>query len=407
MSEQDLQDQSQSETSRSANAVYTLPFDARAAARFLRPALERVDATVPATQLVVLASDPEATVALAQIAMDLTGPQGIELVPATSAERAARLIRSLPALAIVGPPSAIRGLVTKSVLKLDQLRTIVLAWADDILGQSADALADIEAIMAEVPKEAGRILVARSMSLELEELAERYLRRAPRLGTGSAVTLPSTSIRVEYLTIAKELRARGLRRLLDALDPPSAAVVVHSPRAQIDARGALHALGYRRETDPVQLVSGDVPHGTHTVVLYEPPTDASDLAPVLAAEPARIVALVEPRQLHALSTFLGDQLVPISLPEPRDAARQHHERIRREVEQMLESRTATHELVTLEPLLERYDGLEIAAAILKLLEQERSRRVETPPSTVRAPRATDPKPRPSGTRVFLSVGSRD
>jgi ATP-dependent RNA helicase DeaD len=408
MSEQSEQKEA-SEIGRNQNVIYTLPLDTRSAEKVLRPALERIDNTLAATQLLVLVPDAEAAVALAEVNLEVTGPQGIELIAVTQADRAARLIRAQPSLAVVGPPSEIRALIGKSVLKLSELRTIVLAWPDDILERAPEQMAELEAIMADIPKSAARVMVAREITPALEEVAERYLRRAPRFG-GEAGQTPADagSISIQYLTVAKEMRPTALRRVLDAVDPPSAAVVVHSVRAKADARHVLDTLGYRRETDPVKLVVGEIPPNTHAVILYEPPADSADLEKVTAASPAHTIALVEPRQLSGLMALLGDRLTPFVLGHSSDAARQRQEKLRSEIREVLEQGAPTHEMVSLEPLLERYDGIEIAAAAVRLLERSRAAQsTAREPVAQAAQRASSARPRPSGPRVFMTIGTRD
>jgi ATP-dependent RNA helicase DeaD len=65
------------------------------------------------------------------------------------------------------------------------------------------------------------------------------------------------------------------------------------------------------------------------------------------------------------------------------------------------------ELIALEPLLEEYDGIEIAAAALQLAEQERGRLASVATAASAAPPA--PRERSAGpmVRLFVNVGARD
>ena len=143
---------------------------------FLTGPLERVDPAAGATQLLVLTADAESSVAVAEAVLRMTGPAGIELLPVTSARRASRLMAGRPVQAISGSPRDIRDLVRGSHLKLDSIKSVVLAWADEILAGDADDVEALEAVMGELPKEAARIVVAGVVGLD-----EAAVRRGERM----------------------------------------------------------------------------------------------------------------------------------------------------------------------------------------------------------------------------------
>jgi ATP-dependent RNA helicase DeaD len=79
--------------------------------------------------------------------------------------------------------------------------------------------------------------------------------------------------------------------------------------------------------------------------------------------------------------------------------------LRSELRDVLASGIPTHELLALEPLLDEYDGVEVAAAALRLLERARS----TELIRAAAPAAAAVTAAPSGgwTRIFVGAGTRD
>src|ERR1700730_4765252 len=118
---------------RPQNLVYTLPHTTESIAEFLTPALARVDPAVGGTQVVVVARDAETALTISETVLRLTGPTGIEVVPVTSASRAARIFNTRPVLAVAGSAAELGGLVRASLLKVDSVKAVVLAWGDDIL----------------------------------------------------------------------------------------------------------------------------------------------------------------------------------------------------------------------------------------------------------------------------------
>lgn len=353
---------------RSQNVVHTLPRSMASVPRFLTGPLERVDPSSGATQLVVITADAETAIALAESVLRMTGPAGIELIPVTSSRRASRLIAGRPVAAIAGSPSDIRDLVRGSHLKLEDVKSIVLAWADEILaGDDADVEA-LEAVMGEVAKDAARIVVTSKSEGRVNAFAERYLRRAHRdlpVDEGESSAIP-----VHYVTVSPATRAVSLRRLLDDLDPPSAAIVVSSDRAEAEAGQAIRMLGYTTESATVRVTRGEIAPSTYAVIFFDAPSGRAELDAAAAATPVTIVALAEPRELEELKRLSGDAK-PLSIKAPVNAAREREVEMRRELVRALDGGIATRELIALEPLLERYDGIEIAAAALRLLEKER------------------------------------
>jgi len=383
---------------RSQNVVHTLPRSMTSVPRFLTGPLERVDPAAGATQLLVLTSDPESSVAIAEAVLGLTGPAGIELLPVTSAKRASRLIAGRPVLAAAGAPRDIRDLVRGSHLKLDEVKSVVLAWADEILAGSPEDIEALEAVMSELPKDAARIVVTSRSEGRVNAFAERYLRRALR-DAPAGEEAEGTPIPLQYVTVTPGTRKTALRRLFDDMDPPSAVVLAGSDEVEDTVRATLRLLGYQPDSGSVRVSRGDIPASTYAVIFFEMPESRARLAAAAGAGPVTIVAMVEPRDLDALRRMSGGEVKPFTLAAAGNAARDREVAIRRELTGVLETGLSTRDVLALEPLLDRHDGIEIAAAALRLLENERTRRkaAELETRTQQAPPPGDRRP-PSGDR---------
>ncbi len=441
---------------RSQNVVYTIAHDWGAIPQFLAPALERVDRTADGTQLLVLTADAETAHAVADVALGLRDDAGGRplLVPVTGAARAMRLARAGAPAAVAGAPEALAALVRGAALKLDSVRAVILAWADDMTGP--DASAALEAVLAEVPKDATRVLVTARQTDAVEALIERYLRRPRRVTP--AVQQPGGAVAMTYLAVAPAARSAALRRLLDEMDPPSAAVLVMSEASEREAARTLRSLGYHAGAissaaaapdagsfgPDVRVVRGDAPHAAPAgvgsaptdsvgapdgapptapgvsanvalLVLYDLPTDRAALDRAVAARPAQIVALAQPRQLDALRQIAGGPVTPLALPDQARDARTRDDAMRAELRAALTGGVPHRELLALEPLLAEFDGVQLAAAALRLLEQTREL------ARARGVQALTPAAPParggsgggghdaaSGmTRLFITVGSKD
>jgi ATP-dependent RNA helicase DeaD len=402
------------------HVVHVLPHAPSVVGRFLAPALERVSADAAGTQLLILTPDADTALAIANAARGL-GAQDAPVVPVTSAGRGGRLLASRVTPSIAAAPSTLVALMRNSAVKLDAVRTVVIAWANEMFDAREDE--SLEIVLAEIPKEASRVLVTDAMTPAVEALVERHLRRASRQGIEAAAD-PASDAAVRYVTGPTSARAATLRRLLDELDPPSV-IVIAAAESVDEARSAIAGLGYEGNA-LVRVETAPVDEQASLVVLYDLPTAADVIAKVAAASPAHIVALIAPRQIPALRRLTTGVIEPLDVTQVATKARVRDERLRSTLRAELEGGFPSREIMALEPLLAEFDGIEIAAAALRLLERDRSesrarradterpverateRPVERKPDREAAPAA----PRSGGgdtgfTRIFLTVGERD
>ncbi|HEX3866837.1 MAG TPA: DbpA RNA binding domain-containing protein, partial [Gemmatimonadaceae bacterium] len=217
-------------------------------------------------------------------------------------------------------------------------------------------------------------------------------------------------ISIDYVSVSEHGRLSALRRLLDAIDPASATVFVREPDANADVSDLIRALGYRGGD---VRVAKSAPPGTALAVLYDLPASREELREGAAAADRRI-ALVQPRQLSSLRNLaMGGVLKPIALPEAANRARERELRIRAELSATLVKGQFGRELLALEPLLDDYDGIEIAAAALQLLDRARAAKAETAASQSSAaqPEATargsSREAARDAVRLFVNLGARD
>ena len=359
---------------RSQNVVHTLPRSMASVPKFLTGPLERIDPTTGATQLLVITADAETALATAEAVLRMTGPAGIELLPVTTSRRAVRLMSGRPVLAAAGSPVDLRELIRGSHLKLDSVKAVVLAWADEILASGQDVNDALEAIMNELPKDAARIVVTGRSEGRVNAFAERYLRRARREAEPeSEPTL--NPLTIQYVTVSRASRPNALRRLLDDLDPPSAAIVVDNDESQEVVNALLRTLGFHGGSDAVRVTRQEIAPSTYAVIFYDMPTSAAAIGSAAHSGAVATVSLVEPRELDALKRIAAE-MRPYSLKSSIDAARGKEAAVRRELSNVLDQGIASREVLALEPLLERYDGIEVAAAALRLLEKERALRAQ-------------------------------
>ncbi len=392
---EDLGEHAAPQVARAQNLLYTLPHTIESIAEFLTPALARVDRAAGGTQVVVVTRDAETALTISETILRISGPAGIEVVPATSASRAARIFKTRPVLAVAGSAPELSALVKNSLLKLDTVRTIVLAWADDILAEGAEAVRALEALLGEIG-DAGRVIVVRKINPAVENLVERYARRARKIGAAEteAPEVPADYEMpiVRYVTVAASARPSALRRLLDDLDPPSAIIVARDQAAADSATQTLRTLGYHQDDKSINVTRGDLGSATaHTVIFYQPPVTPAELQRIASARPVELVALATPGEVPWLRELASGRLTPLNLHGPERRARNREEALREELRAVLAEGVPPREVLSLEPLLREYDATELAAAALHVLERERAQRraAEANPAPAARPRPAD------------------
>lgn len=356
---------------RSAHVAYFLPPDWGRIARHIAPALERSLGESPAVRLLVLVPDATAAVELTRALTALPAAVGRRVLAATSPARLQRLLGLGPADAVVGAAEVLAGALSASALKLGDVRAVVFAAADEMHADS-DALA---AVLSEVPRDATRLLTALAPTAGVEAVIERYMHRARRvtedvIPAAGAARAPM----VRYLTVTGS-PIDALPALLDELDAPSAAVLAGDQQAADAARSLLASIGY--VPGPLADVTlGEVQPNTSLVVTLGVPT-ATAWQQAVDAQPAQIVTVCAPRDLEALRLLAGDATPrPLSDRASISRARAAESRRRAELRAELAEGIPSREVLALEPLLREYDGLEIAAAALRVLERTRAAQAE-------------------------------
>ena len=378
--------------SRGQNQLHLVPEDWYAAASVIDPLFARLDAGSDTTQMVVITSDVDAAAGLGSRLGPQVAGRELRLVAATHARRTLRVLRRAPAHVLIATPEVLAELVQSAAVKLADVKVAVLAWIDDLDAKGTQSL---EAVMTDVPKDAARIVVASDATPGVEQLVERYARRARRMQSPAADAEP---VSISYVAVGDVARPMALRRVLDAFDPESAFVVVTTPESRRAVEAQLHSLGYAGDASDVRF--GESPDATaQLVVLYDFPSSAEQLrAATTAASGARVVALPAPRQLSTLRRWAAGAVTPLMLPDAALRARTREDAVRDEIRATLGAGGFSRELLALEPLLTDHDGVEVAAALLRMLELERTR----PQSASSGASAV-----PEMTRVFVNVGEMD
>src|SRR6185437_3407616 len=199
----------------------------------LAPVLDRIDDAARDVQVLIVCADAEAAAGASASVVRLAGSRSLNALAATTARRATPLLRAGGAQVVAGAPPELLALVQGSALKLDQVRCVVLAWVDELIAGGEESM--LETLMAEIPKEAARVVVANEITTEVEALIERYARRARRVAPPPAEA-SDVPVPLQFVSVAGAARLPALRRLLDDIDPARGLVYVRSDDSERDVR---------------------------------------------------------------------------------------------------------------------------------------------------------------------------
>ena len=355
---------------RGQNAVQVMPLDWSAAEQVLATLVDRIDSARAEAQLLIVTSDAENAASAAEAIVGVIGNRSISVVAATASPRAARLLRAAPAHVVTGAPSELVALLQGSALKAESVKGLVFGWLEAIL-ETPDA-APLETLLGDLPKDGARVVLAAELTPAYEALIERYARRARRaVETNDESAAP---LAAEYVACSPTARGASLRRLLDALDLPRVELYARSEPVRAEASSIARALGY--PGDAVRLSDGtDAVASNDPLVLLELPRSREELRAVVGPGARKLYALVQPSQLGSLRVLLGGGAVtPVTLIEAAERARGKDAALRASLRDVLTSGDVRREVLALEPLLAEFDGLEIAAAALRMLEEQRPAR---------------------------------
>ncbi|MEM7206417.1 MAG: DEAD/DEAH box helicase [Pseudomonadota bacterium] len=375
-------------------------------AAFAVPILSRIDLKQKSPQVLVLAPTRELAIQVSEAFQRYASHlKGFHVLPVYGGQDYRGQIRALQrgVHVVVGTPGRVMDHMRRGTLKLDALNTLVLDEADEMLRMGF--IEDVEWILEQTPDTRQIALFSATMPTQIRRIANTYLRDASEV-TIKVKTTTAESIRQRFWPVSHAHKLDALTRILEAEDFDAILIFVRTKMVTVELAEKLEARGYaatalngdiaqnQRERTIEQLKKGkldivvatdvaarglDVERISH-VINYDIPYDTEAYVHRIgrtgrAGRSGDAILFVTPREKRMLGIIekaTRQKIEQMALPST-DAI--NDKRVAK-FKQRISDTLSNNDLGLYARILEQFQqesnrtGLEIAAALAKLLQGE-------------------------------------
>jgi len=378
-------------------------------AAFALPALERLatagrrEALGPG--VLVLAPTRELATQVSEAMHKYGRGIGARVVPIYGGQPIVRQLRALKAGVdvVVATPGRALDHLGRGTLKLDNVTTVVLDEADEMLDMGFAE--DIEAILEAAPAERQTVLFSATMPTRIKRMVGRHLTDPVhiQIAREAAIAGEAPKVRQAAYVVPRAHKQAALGRILD-VEVPTAAIVFCRTRAEVDQlTETLNGRGYRAEAlhgglsqDQRSRVLGRLKAGTSELLIATDVAarglDIDQLTHVInydvpAAPEAYVhrigrvgragregvaITLAQPREHRMLKTIEKVTRQPIKIekiPTIADLRARRLELTRAALHESLLEDDLDHFRVVVETLADEFDVVQVAMAAVKLAHE--------------------------------------
>ena len=410
-------------------------------AAFALPLMEQIDVKLMKPQALILTPTRELAIQVAEALQTYAkNLPGFHVLPIYGGQSYTIQLKQLSrgAHVIVGTPGRVMDHLERKTLNLDNLKTMVLDEADEMLRMGF--IDDVEWILERTPAQHQTALFSATMPEQIRRVAQKYLVEPREIKIKSA-TATVAAIRQVYWQVSGMHKLDALTRILEVEEDFDAAIIfVRTKTATVELADKLSARGYAaaalngdlnqqmRERVIEQLKSGaldiviatdvaargiDVPRVSH-VVNYDIPYDTEAYVHRIgrtgrAGRTGNAILFVAPREIRMLRTIeraTRSPIAPLTLPSRADVTNKRVADFKQKVVEVLNAEGLDFFSNIVSQIAEEQNvGAEEVAAALAMMAQEGKplQIVGEDPRPAPAPSfdSRDSRPRPG------SFGERD
>ncbi len=376
-------------------------------AAFALPLLSRIDVKQKQPQLLVLTPTRELALQVADAMQTYARHlKGFQVLPVYGGQNMGQQLRQLArgVQAVVGTPGRIQDHLRRGTLKLDQIRTVVLDEADEMLKMGF--VDEVEQILAETPSTRQTALFSATMPKEVLKVARRHLNDPEEIRI-KAKTSTVETINQRFWQVKGLHKLDALTRILEAEEIDGMLVFVRTKITTVDLAERLEARGFAcaalngdmtqamREKTVERLKNGgldivvatdvaarglDVKRISH-VVNYDIPYDTEAYVHRIgrtgrAGRDGQAILFVTPRERRMLASIeraTRQTITPMSLPSRQAIADRRISLFNDQITEALQSQ----EMEFFEELIDQYQHehntghRRIAAALAYLAQKDK------------------------------------
>ncbi|MBT5331873.1 MAG: DEAD/DEAH box helicase [Porticoccaceae bacterium] len=213
-------------------------------AAFALPLLSQIDSRTKKPQVLVLTPTRELAIQVAEAFQNYaSGLKGFHVLPIYGGQSMGTQLRQLSrgAQVVVGTPGRVMDHLRRNTLKLDELKTVVLDEADEMLRMGF--IDDVEWILDHTPDERQVALFSATMPAAIRKVADTYLKDPAQIKIASKT---STVERIEqkYWFVKGTNKLDALTRILEVEEFEGVIIFVRTKIASVELADRLEARGH-------------------------------------------------------------------------------------------------------------------------------------------------------------------
>ena len=223
-------------------------------AAFALPLLSTINPAQKHTQILVLAPTRELAIQVAESFQTYSkNLPKIKVLPVYGGAAYTDQLRGLKkgAQIVVGTPGRVMDHIRKGSLKLDNLQTLVLDEADEMLRMGF--IEDVEWILEQTPEARQIALFSATMPTVIQRIAQKHLIE-PELIKVKSKTMTASTIRQRFWRVFGLNKMDALTRILELEDHDAMLVFVNTKNMTLELAEQLQARGFACEA-----LNGDIP----------------------------------------------------------------------------------------------------------------------------------------------------
>lgn len=198
-------------------------------AAFAIPIIEKLMKENRKTQTLVLCPTRELAQQTTEVFQKLSAHEKIRIVSVYGGQSANVQIRALRAGAqiVVGTPGRVKDLIGRNVLKLKNIRTIVLDEADEML--DFGFLPDIKVILGNVRNKHQTLMFSATMNKAVTEITRQFQNDPVRIEIGNR-NEPTKTVKHSFLTAGERQKSSAVQNLINQSRPRLSLVFCNTRR---------------------------------------------------------------------------------------------------------------------------------------------------------------------------------